>query len=728
MAQNQIIPVTGLHTVGMIQDSPAVSLPPNAFTNVVNMRLKGGAARKISGEYDLLPISYSTTDPDIFDVDGEYVYGTWWANPNIGPDDGYFVVARTESQVDKLYAIKASDGSSQFLGVEVPSGGKWQSTVFQGGYAIVLNNGISKPVYVLDNTGNTDINALEAYELPGWDSYYTVEEKVNDVFDSALHLPEFDIGDNVDFTTSEVLMDVYDSDGVRKFGETLDGLGTEKQFTISFDSGTNTHLVTVAIAAGGVGQDAFTEFLESGDQLIVRTRSTNIVQVRAGVIRAWGDTLVAGNLREIIAPLAESFTTTSITWPAGTLVPVEVGDKLFVTSPEKRLVTITDVTGTTASWDAPDALSLSSGTIKYTVVESGTAVRNQPGVVRISDVASAGSIPNNWNPYSTGVSTAEEFQLSSTGEIKDMADLQGNLVIYSDRSIHTISRTNSPLAPYISSVVSESYGALSIDCVKNFNGIHIVVGSNDIYQFSGHPASIKSISTDRVKSTFFDRLSIANQENTQILLNKAQDEIWVCYTDGLDSNDDIDSVLIWNYHYNVWYRRNITNFTAIFPAPTIEGAYDSVTTSNNVIDPSILRPVMVTTRHIFGADFESTYTDRTGANYESYVERKQAAITPEFDTESVTSIAVWAESNAVDKPTIRLRFRNTDNPNEVESPQLSEGQTGPKNAPFIIGETYKSDIRLNGRFLSYRITDENNTDKDWNISGIQIEISKGGRR
>ena len=77
-------------------------------------------------------------------------------------------------------------------------------------------------------------------------------------------------------------------------------------------------------------------------------------------------------------------------------------------------------------------------------------LRDLPGVIRTSDVAPAGSIPANWNPFSVGVSTADEFILSTTSSVQDMAELQGTLMIYTNTSIHSLrptGNTTTPCAP-----------------------------------------------------------------------------------------------------------------------------------------------------------------------------------------------------------------------------------------------------------------------------------------
>ena len=713
-----IIPISQLHTVGLIRDTPAVALPPNAFSDASNVRFYAGAVRKMPGEMIVSSPGFQGT--------GSIIFTTWWNNPNLTPTDGYFIVVRNEGPNDVLYAVRATDSTVRHLGVSIPTGGKWQSTIFQGGYAIVINNGVAKPFYVLDQTGNIDITALEAYELPGWDSYYTSESKINDVFDSDIHLSEFDLGENVDFITKEVVVTVSTSASIRKFQNRLTEATTVLQSTISLDPLTNTHIVTIALAAGGIGPGAFTDFLESSDIVSITLRSIPTVQVRAGVIRAWGDTLVAGNLVEINAPRA-SITDFTMTFPVGQTL--SIGDVVNINYESttnlrfNEIRTISSVTSNTASWSV--ALpNKSNGVANYTIVSSGTAIRNQPGVVRISDVAGPGSIPNNWNPYTVGVSTAEEFQLSTPGIVQDLVELQGNLYAYTNNSIHSLQRTSNSFTPYISSTISDSYGTLGIDCVKEFKGNHVVVGSNDIYQFSGHPASIQSIASGKVKEYFYKSINSSKVEDITILLNKNNSEIWFNYPKGTDTL--ISEQLVWNYENNVWSIRSMSNTTSVLIGPT--KSYNSDGSLSIDVDPTVLRPILSSGDDIFAADVVGKYSLIDGTGYESYLERIDAAITPEFGTESVSSIALWTSSDAEVKPTLRFRIRPTDNTAEVLSPALSLGNSGPTNTSFTIGQDYKADVRVNGRFLNYRLTDESQTTSDWALSGMQLAILQGGKR
>lgn len=712
----QVLPISQLHTMGLIKDTPPIALPPNAFSDVLNVRFNNGGVNKIEGERDLFS--------SLTGVVGNIIHIAWWANPNLTPTDGYYVIVTSDGTLDRVYVVRATDGSVKNLGVELPRGGNWQHTVYQGGYAIIINNGVARPMYILDKTGNTDMSNLNAYDLPGWDSYYTNEVAFNNVFDPAIHLTEFDLGREIDFSLEEVTVTVYDDDDKsKKFSKVLTSETTVDQCTLSFDERTDTHIVTIATAAGG--NPPFTVFLESGDQVYVTIRSIATVQVRCGVIRAWGDTLVAGNLKEINAPLVSSVNATNNTITFSSDHGLLVGDVLYLKEPAaaEGLYTVSDVisNSTVEVSDLPDGASYA--TVRYTIVTSGKAIRNQPGVVRISDVAAPGGIPHNWNPYTVGVSTAEEFTLATTGIIQDLVQMQGNLYVYTNNSIYALQKTGSTSIPYTSGIITDTHGALCTGAVHEFKGRHIIVGSSDIYEFSGHPASIQSLADGRVRDYFFDNVNPLAVTSTRLILNPANDEVWLCYSTKDSSNSRLNETLMWNYNSNVWSRRVISEASTVVLANTRK-VIDGVLQSD--VDASVLRPVFAINQTIYGCDIKGHFKTIIDTNYESYIERKEAPQSPEFDTEYLTSAALWAFKDVPTTINLDLRFRNTDQPGEPID--LTSNQTASKDVEFVIGDDYKADVRLSGRFMSFRITDNDEVSELWGITGVQFTINKGGRR
>ena len=69
------------------------------------------------------------------------------------------------------------------------------------------------------------------------------------------------------------------------------------------------------------------------------------------------------------------------------------------------------------------------------------------------------------------------------------------------------SRTSSSVAPLSVRPVTSAYGALTTDAVLEFDGRHLVVGTQDIYIFGGHPGSIQSIADAKVRDAFYQRLN-----------------------------------------------------------------------------------------------------------------------------------------------------------------------------------------------------------------------------
>ena len=110
------------------------------------------------------------------------------------------------------------------------------------------------------------------------------------------------------------------------------------------------------------------------------------------------------------------------------------------------------------------------------------------------------------------------------------------------------------------------------------------------------------------------------------------------------------------------------------------------------------------------------------------MERTDMSMAPEFDVESISSIALWVDTNSTNTVNTRLRVRTTDAPGKTIDTPLTEGSTGPTNPTFVIGKDYKTDVRLTGRLLHLRYTDEGVIDTDWKVIGMQYEIGKGGRR
>jgi len=508
MAEGNVINVTEVAKMGVVFDTPPVALAPNIFTDARNVRFKDGAIRKMEGELLLNNIT-SDLSSGLF---GRVRYFATWENPNRQPLGCYYIWV-----VDYLSAIGVTLGQKVYiqdhLGTKrditpstlnsgngfkfTPDG--WQHTLFTGGFAFILNNGLDKPHYILDTAGNTDIANIVLAELPGWDSYNVNQSVISDTWNTG-EQEVFDLGQKVDFALNTIEITVA---GATKAAEAGTPAGsntpnatnfvpgaypayaslpsvTSSKFQIYTDAATNSTVVYV----GGISD---------GNEAKVNIVSRNPVTVTCGIIQSFGDLLVAGNLTE----------------------------------------------------------------------KDGTSiVRRLSGVVRTSDVAVPGSVPNNWDPFNAGVSTADEFTLSETNVIKDMKSLQGNMFIYATDSIHVMRLSGNVNAPVSFSPVTDEYGCLTTGGVIEYDGKHFIIGGSDIYVFAGNPGDIQSLSDGRIREYFYNNLNPIYEQRLFTLLNHRENEIWVCYPTIASLAGECDEAIIWNYRDNAWTVRDLDSVTA----------------------------------------------------------------------------------------------------------------------------------------------------------------------
>ena len=176
--------------------------------------------------------------------------------------------------------------------------------------------------------------------------------------------------------------------------------------------------------------------------------------------------------------------------------------------------------------------------------------------------------------------------------------------------------------------------------------------------------------------------------------------------------------------------------------------------SSNQINPNKSFPIFAESGRSSGVVFNRIRAGDLGYSFDgtayvSYAERSQLSISPNFDTETLSSIALWADGGTaatvggdLQRATLQLRARSTNNPGELAYLTVAEDNTQ-SNAKankltvndFIVADSYKTDVRITGRFLNYRVDDANadtsssysgTNVKAWNISGMQLGVLKGG--
>jgi hypothetical protein len=190
------------------------------------------------------------------------------------------------------------------------------------------------------------------------------------------------------------------------------------------------------------------------------------------------------------------------------------------------------------------------GSDNITDITTSSGVVRQPSAIRVSSLAGPGEIPQLWDPSAAGSKPSDEFEISSTSPIQDIIELQGTAIIYTNDSIHSVqidSRNNINVQN-----ITKSHGLLAMGLVTEFNGQHLVVGSDDIYIFSGSSASIKSVAESRVKEYFFDNLNPGYLNNAFVVNDKMTSEVKIFFPNKKSFSGKCNEYLAWNYKNNTW--------------------------------------------------------------------------------------------------------------------------------------------------------------------------------
>lgn len=346
-------------------------------------------------------------------------------------------------------------------------------------------------------------------------------------------------------------------------------------------------------------------------------------------------------------------------------------------------------------------------------ITQGGVVTSAPGTLRVSVQAATGAIPYTWAPGSTA-DTADEFELSSTSPILDMAELRGNMFVYSQDSISMLNiGAVTRVSPY-----SKTYGILSTDCVTEFDGKHFVVDRNDIYMHSGS-GSIQSLVDFKTKKYFFKNLNKSYIDKVHVIKHLYYKEIWVCYPKG--ASTVCTEALIYNYKNDTWTKRQLANVTYSFNGPAnISNAWQYGTET-----------VYFTTNSTQTLMADSGYLMWNGttlASFLSWAEKKKIN-TGSLETTGVISsmYPVFDTVPVAADITIRVAGQN----NYVEDIDLSVDGTGAHardtfhfKPDTFKSQGYKVDPRVSGRVFNFRIESTGY----WRLAANSFEIIPAGRR
>ena len=186
-----IVPVREVGTRGIIRDIPSVLLPTNAWSDGRNVRFDNDSVEKIAGH----EVMFAARDEQAAGgTNIEPIIVQYWPRPNTR----YYIYgnARQMYRVDgagnvsNINPLMMNQGSDRMTNpyltpdgtptndpdlaarVMFDDNGQWQSTLFNGGYSVVVNNGLDTPHYITFSSSTPGApQTLSLTPLPGFPGY-----------------------------------------------------------------------------------------------------------------------------------------------------------------------------------------------------------------------------------------------------------------------------------------------------------------------------------------------------------------------------------------------------------------------------------------------------------------------------------------------------------------------------------------------------------------------------
>ena len=355
-------------------------------------------------------------------------------------------------------------------------------------------------------------------------------------------------------------------------------------------------------------------------------------------------------------------------------------------------------------------------------------------LVKWSTEAATQAVPTSWDETSATVD-AGEYELADTrGKIVDGVPLGDAFMIYKEDSTYSMTYVGTPFI-FSFRQLSPTVGALSKNCVVEFDGGHFIFGNGDMYVNDGR--QIKSILPHKMRDYVFGNINGDEYEKSFVVADYANTEMWACYVTSGNSDAQCDKALVYNWINQTFTERDIPNLgfigygtqadpltTASWNAATTTWTTEtqkwSEITSSSFISKEGKTLIMVSPtdtklyRNNTGNTSDGTnmtsYIERTGLSMDEQGQPNQAMV------KHVTS--VWP----------KMSVSGTTNVNVYVGSQMSTEEDIAWEGPYTFDPDTQSKVpvRVTGKYIGVKF--ESTGDQTWRLDGYSLDVSNAGIR
>ena len=355
---------------------------------------------------------------------------------------------------------------------------------------------------------------------------------------------------------------------------------------------------------------------------------------------------------------------------------------------------------------------------------------NFPRVVKWSTEAATQTTPTSWNETTSTVD-AGEYELADTkGDIMDGMQLRDAFMIYKEDAVYSMTYVGTPFI-FSFRQLSPTVGAISTNCIAEFDGGHAIFGKGNFYVNDGQ--RLKPILPQRLREYVFTAIDGAEIDKCFVAADYGRTEILFCFTaDGAPSAEP-NKAVVWNYITNTFTIKDIPDVAHMgygnVGDPVLPSTWASAgaLTWSTITGPWTMSYALQDKVLLF-ADPVNTklYRDRSGnkkdtALMTSYVERTGLSLNaqgkPDFTGVKRIS-AIYP----------KMSINGTDSINVYLGVSMSSEETITWKDAVSFNPDTQSKVSVRGAGKYYAIKFESTSDMDWELDGYALEIDNAGNR
>jgi len=339
-----------------------------------------------------------------------------------------------------------------------------------------------------------------------------------------------------------------------------------------------------------------------------------------------------------------------------------------------------------------------------------------------SSAADPGNVPSSWTPAPDN-EAGSNILAATPGDIVDGHALRDTFIVCKQHSTYSMQYVGGAFV-YLFRKTLVTSGVLSRNCMAEVLGNLLILTDGDVVLFDGQDT--RSLLQDRLKRWLFSIIDGTNFQNSFVVANPAQSEVWVCFPE--TGNEHPNIAAVWDSNTDSWGVRSLYPETTyigrgIIPDtgldPTWDGDGEVWDLDDTRWNQSTFNP---TDDGLISADepntqllaLDSGLTHWDGSPVEGSIGKDSMSLSDIGARKLVT--AVWPAVDAPQPLVLTVRVGVQD--------RFSDPVRWLPDQDFDPAIDEKVDILASGRYISVHFSSRSNT--RWRLSGFGVQVAPAG--